>query len=232
MLTRSPFVQVASTLSKLALLLILATALASGTVINSTSVAGNRLKITGTGFAGTPTVVFNGTTLAIESNTDTQIAATLNPVPAPGTYRLVVKAGSTSAVSYVNISKNPKIVKQLALTHQTASIPATILLTPRADGLYRVSTYITSTFGNGSAGEADLYMFWTDDSGAGQCLDYTAASIPCVTVWAGMFTDTPTFGSASNQFTIRALAGTPITYNVVYGPPAVYELFITVEQLQ
>jgi hypothetical protein len=231
MSTRSPFVQVTSTTTKLMLLLTLATAFANATVINSTSVSGNRLKISGTGFSGTPTVTFNGTKLSIDNSTETQIVATLNPVPSPGTYRLVVKASASSAVSYVEISKIPKVVAQLSLTGQSAPIPERTLLTPRSNGLYRVSAYLTSVFEVGVDSGVYILVNWTDDSGVGQCPDFV--DWPCLAVDPTMNSDQPgTPAMAQRVFMVRAVAGKPITYSVVAGPSVVYGLFMTVEQLQ
>jgi len=73
-------------------------------VVNSAKVAGNQLTITGTGFSGIPLVVtFNGKGISVVSSTSTQIVATLNPAPTPGSYRLVVKAGTASTSSYVSV---------------------------------------------------------------------------------------------------------------------------------
>lgn len=230
MFTRSPFVQVASATSKLALLFVLTTAFATGTVINSTSVTGNWLRITGTGFSGAPTVIFNGAKVGIDNSTETQIVATLNPVPAPGIYRVIVKTGATSAVSYVEISRRPRIAAQVALTGQTAPIPITTLLTPRNDGLYRVSAYLASAFPVDD-GNVNFQVGWTDENGSEQCPDLGNGT-PCIALFGNMHP------SDHNDivFMVRALAGTPITYSTseIINPngPPIYELFITVEQLQ
>ena len=88
-----------------AIALILLSTSAIAVVINSTKVAGNQLTITGTGFSAIPlTVTFNTVRLTVLSSSATQVVATLNPVPAPGNYRLIVKSGTASANTYVTIS--------------------------------------------------------------------------------------------------------------------------------
>ena len=66
-------------------LLFLLHAVALASTINSATISGNQLTITGTGFSGKPlTVIFNGHGIPIDSSSATKIVATLNPVPAPG----------------------------------------------------------------------------------------------------------------------------------------------------
>jgi len=100
--------------------LFLSAAAASANTINSTTVSGNQLTITGTGFSGTPlTVIFNGKSIPIVSSSATQIVATLNLIPVPGSYRLVVRAGTTSTFAYVTAPAIPAIVAQVALTESS-----------------------------------------------------------------------------------------------------------------
>jgi hypothetical protein len=205
---------------------------ASAAVINSTTVAGNQLTITGTGFSGTPlTVTFNGQQLTLVSSTPTQIVATLNPVPPPGTYRLVVRAGKPAATSYVAISAAPNIVAQVALTGQTAPIPTTTLFTPSATGMYRLSTYGTIT---NPVAVVDGYWLvilnWTDDAGTENC---TGMVNGCLAILVDI---TPPSAAEQRTFVVNANAGAPVSYSVSPGgydlQGSVYELFITVEQLQ
>ncbi len=92
--------------------LILLSVPASAATINSTTVLGNQVTIGGTGFIGTLSVMLNNQRLTIVSSTTTQIVANMNPVFAAGAYRLVVKAGSTSATSSVTIPASSIVVAQ------------------------------------------------------------------------------------------------------------------------
>jgi len=71
--------------------------------INSATVSGDQLTISGVGFTGSISVTLNGQDLTVVSSTPTQIVATVNPVPAVGSYRLTVKAGKASAFAYVAV---------------------------------------------------------------------------------------------------------------------------------
>jgi hypothetical protein len=199
-------------------LLLMFAAPAFATVINGTIVAGNQLTINGTGFSGTPlTVTCNGKNLAVVSNTATTIVATLNPLPAPGTYRLVVKAGTASANGYVAISAAPNIVAQLALTNQTASIQGTII-TPTQNGLYRFSVAMLGIGNN--CGPGGVGVGWSDDGG-GRGANSTGG---------GAYEQN---GIVSWYAIARANAGSPLSYATNYsGSCTSYELYITVEQLQ
>jgi hypothetical protein len=91
-------------------LTLLLSAAASASTIKAVTIAGTQLTIMGTGFTGIPlTVTFNGARIPIVSSSATTIVATLSPIPAPGTYRLVVKAGTVSTFSYATISAPPAV---------------------------------------------------------------------------------------------------------------------------
>jgi hypothetical protein len=101
----------------------------------------------------------------------------------------------------------PQIVRRVELTNQTAPIPTTTLLTPSHNGLYRVSSYISTT-------DNPLWwprrINWTDDVG------------PQMTV----------FGTFGNEIFIEAVAGQPISYAVdPNGGQAPYSLYITLERV-
>lgn len=200
-------------------------AFANAAVINGTTVAGNRLTITGTGFSGTPlTVTFNGTKQAVVSSTPTKIIATLKPVPAPGTYRLVVNTGTASATSYVAISKAPNIVAQVALTGQSEPIPQTTIFTPPAAGMYRVSLFFVVVASTETQGGISLVVQTTNEGGNGAGVCSTSAGANAA--------------GAENQSScfMRASAGAPISFYSQFlgvgGGTVDYEVFITVEQLQ
>ncbi len=224
---RTPAIAKIATTARVLVLLLVVPAFANAAVINGTTVVGNRLTITGTGFSGTPlTVTFNAQTLAIVSSTPTHIVATLAPIPAPGSYRLIVKAGNASATSYVAIPAAPNIVAQVALTGQTAPIPQTTLLTPQTNGLYRISAYIVTTTLATNGDPINLNLTYTDDSGA--------KTRYITSMNSGTFFPNNDVGVVS---TVRADAGFPLAYSTTCDPycsgfDATYELFLTVEQLQ
>lgn len=80
--------------------------------INSTTALGNQVTIGGTGFTGTLSVTLNNQQLTIVSSTSTKIVATMNPVFAAGSYRLVLKTGSTSTTGSVTIPPSSVVVAQ------------------------------------------------------------------------------------------------------------------------
>jgi hypothetical protein len=190
---------------------------ASAATINSIAVSGNQMTIGGVGFNGTLTVTLDGQKLTIDSSTTTQIVATMNPVPAPGSYRLLVKAGTASATAYVTVPSAPAVVATVALFNQTANIPTTTLYTPTADGLYRFTMWIGCKEGTIN-GYWDATLTWND-----------FAAIQGFNV-----TSDCNNGDESTPMSERAemQAGQPVTYNVVGQPPTgVYTVFITIEKL-
>ncbi len=224
-------------------LLLASTALAS--TVNSLAVAANQLTIAGSGFSGTPvTVILGGHSLPIVSRSPTTIVAVLSPVPAPGSYRVVVKTGSVSTSGFITISASPVIVAQVSLKGQTAAIPITALFTPPSDGLYRIAAYGVVTVPSGNFGQWDVQLNWTDDGGSELCSNYQ----PCLLMLMNSLYANPvesrygvgigSYGPFSPNTTsiVQVKAGVPVTYSVVpdaNGNPAgsTYELFITVEQL-
>jgi len=90
----------------IALSVLLLCSLSLGITVNSTVVSGSQLTITGTGFTGTLMVLLNAQKLTIVSSTSTQIVATLNSIPIPGAYRLIVKSGTASAPFVVTVSRD------------------------------------------------------------------------------------------------------------------------------
>jgi hypothetical protein len=224
------------------MLLFLLAAVASASVINSTTISGTQLTIIGSGFSGTPVkVTFNGQNIPIASSSSTQIVATVSPVPTFGTYRLLVKAGTSSTTAYVTVPASPATVAQVALKGQTGPIASTTLFTPQRDGLYRISSYGMVTVPNSTFGQWDVQLNWTDDSGSELCSNYQACAL--MQMWSDPV-ETHFGGGTGNQGSfvpntttvVQVKAGVPVTYSVVAdanGNPtgSTYELFITVEQL-
>jgi len=202
--------------------LLLIAATVSASTINGTTLSGKQLTITGTGFSETPlTVTFNGKKIPVVSNTATQIVATLQSIPAPGSYRLVVMSGTASTFSYMAISASPNIVAQVALTNQAANIPLTRLLTPHATGLYRVSGYMDCS--GDTLNVAEFELSWTDPTGN--------ANLGSLGAVSNCTNNSPITWS----YTVLDTKGSPLSYAVGGGisfPPFSYDLFFTVERLQ
>jgi hypothetical protein len=198
-----------------------ASAFANATVINGTTVAGNQLTITGTGFSATPLLVtFNGQKLTVVSDTASRIVAAMSTIPAPGTYRLVVKAGSGSATAYASVAATPSIVAQVTLTDQTGPIPATVLVTPQSSGVFRLSGIQYGSVGCDSEPPADVAVSWTDLRGPetvqAEFNEQTGSSSPGLSV------------------IVEDIAGAPLSYQIPAGNIncTPYNFFMTVEQLQ
>jgi len=194
------------------------TSSAFATAINGITVSGNQMTIGGVGFNGTLTVTLDGQKLTVDNSTPTQIVATMNPVPAPGSYRLLVKAGTASTFAYVTVPSAPAVVATVALFNQTANTPTTTLYTPTADGLYRLTAYIACK--GGTTGSWFATLTWND---------YVATQAFGVSSGCGTGNEsTPMSEPAEMQ------AGQPLTYNVKADEPGLtgaYFVFITVEQL-
>jgi len=111
----------------------------------------------------------------------------------------------------------PVVVAKVARWHQTGSIPATTLFTPKHFGVYRASGLIVTTVA-GSAGNLVGYITWKDGAGA-QML-----------YWNGQ-TNVGDISTSSPPF--RDLDGTPIQYStsLTDGTGIEYNLFIVIEQI-
>lgn len=140
----------------------------------------------------------------------------------PGSYRLVVQAGTSSTSSYVATSGPPNVLATLALTHLTGTILPTPIVTLATNGVYRVTatalsedTQCLQTYVISAA------LDWTDSTGPRSV--FSTASIS-----GAMYED----NLLSWSVNLNAAAGTKITYEVdqVFCQP--YDLSITVEQVQ
>lgn len=200
------------------LLVLCSTASANAITINSIAVSGNQLTIGGVGFNGILTVTLDGQKLNISSSAPTQIVATVDPIPAPGSYRLVVKAGGASTSAYVALPSSPAVVATLALFNQTAGIPITTLFTPSTNGLYRFTLYMAITAACNTTGDWTLSLSWNDFGG----IQYLALDQGCA----------PT-GERITTAPGSVLAGQPITYTVLANnvTSGDYEVLLTVERL-
>jgi hypothetical protein len=117
----------------------------------------------------------------------------------------------------------PTIVAQVALTGQTASIPKTTLLTPKRNGLYRISLYAVPTATVGESA-VDFQFMYGDDAGQ----EFITFSILANSV-IGCVGNGCSFTSIA-----RDNAGVPLTFYAAVPSDSqiTYDLFITVEQLQ
>jgi hypothetical protein len=118
------------------------------------------------------------------------------------------------------------IVKQVALTNQTAFISPTELLIPTSTALYRVSAYFEVLSFSRDGDEYFLNIGWTDATLTGNrkktltIRDYD-----------------PALYSNSASLIVSDLAGKPLEYSVtdnlgLQQPADPFDLYITVEQLQ
>jgi len=129
--------------------------------------------------------------------------------------------GNTTKYSY------PRIVAKIHLTGQTSAIPTTTILTPKKNGLFRISAYSSITApGCNDGGAWDLIFGWADDAGAEQ----TPFLEPPFLLGCGWV---PPYDHITITLAVRDNAGMPLTYSVANGDAtgSTYELFITIEQL-
>ncbi len=116
--------------------------------------------------------------------------------------------------------------------HVPEALPATTVLTVPQTGIYRISAYMITTSSTSVDHYKYLNLSWSDEAGAESnyyFLVTDAVDGPPSAYGFGGFGGTP-----ENNFTVRAVAGTPIAYSVTvdgYGPGGTYDLFIVVERL-
>ena len=117
----------------------------------------------------------------------------------------------------------PQVVASVSLTDQNLPIRNTVLYTPSADGIFRITVYENlTTRVERSAVMWNFYVQWFDDAGQGE------RSFSTLPVDAK-----PPNATASFTTTFHAAASQPIIYFVTEGLRAsAYSLYITVEQLQ
>jgi hypothetical protein len=127
----------------------------------------------------------------------------------------------------------PRVVAQVSLADQTASIPSKTLFTPQKDGLFRLSVYLIVTGGDLSSNPyVVMNVSYTDDTG----LDFQQYSFGGTgRVAGGCGVINPPFGPPCVWTTlVSAKAGTPIKWQTILNPTgsATYEVFATLEKLQ
>ena len=107
------------------------------------------------------------------------------------------------------------------LPGQVATIPLTTLFTPATDGQYQISVYASCTVAGGGGSTLTVAIGWTDDTTV-QSVAIPAMSLSVLGAFAQLVT------------TVKAKAGTPITYSATYlliGAPPTYSIYIAVTPL-
>jgi hypothetical protein len=124
---------------------------------------------------------------------------------------------SPAAPTYAAPGGSSKIIDNIALTNQQASVGSTVLAS--AAGLYRISAYINST--HTGTGNANLAFTWTDDSGS---------EVENVGI-SSFVTSLPNSSSATF---LAQLASGNLAYSYTWGGggSANASFYITVEKLQ
>lgn len=146
---------------------------------------------------------------------------------------LAVVGRNSSAALTPNVHF-PVIVAKGRLVNQTTQIPATTILTPNEDGIYRLSVYATITKPDqSSASQWYVNASWTDDSGPqAATLEAGYANLSGQFGTYNFFFG-PSGGGPSAAF--EAKASTPISYSISqFGEPdeSAYSLYYTLERLQ
>jgi hypothetical protein len=121
-------------------------------------------------------------------------------------------------------AQSATIVAQVSITNQSASIPRTVLVTPSADALYRVTAYFDSSKLDQSKSVWCLVTAWTDDA---------APRRQTVHIDSSANQGYPTW--LSTTFSTRVKAGVSLIYEVTRCTGQVnnpFDLYLTVEQLQ
>ncbi len=127
-----------------------------------------------------------------------------------------------SASAFAQCAAFPCVVASVSLTNQAQAIPATAIFTPRANGVFRISSYISTSNGTNKNATWEAFEGWTDDIGPRQ---------------GGFIFAVPNIDSSST-WVAQAVAGQPLLYQTkLYrtlggSGGMTYNLFITVEQLQ
>jgi hypothetical protein len=100
------------------------------------------------------------------------IATLMISISSAATIKSAAVAGNASAPAQVTVPRIPVIVAEVSLTNETGLIPATTLVTPATDTLYRVSVYMVQDSAN--SGQCSSFsdcgfvisnLFWTDNGG-------------------------------------------------------------------
>ena len=146
---------------------------------------------------------------------------------------LAFMSGSRPADASPTIPISPVIVAKGSLPNQTAPIPTTTIFTPTQTGLYRLSVYAVVNRADINSNSFWCYSYQSaDDAGpqqfGGQAYcGYGGQLLPFV------YQDLNPGSGIAQPF--EAVAGQPITYNVIQFPApddSAYSLYYTLERLQ
>lgn len=126
--------------------------------------------------------------------------------------------------------QSPRVVARVALPNQSAPIAATPIFTPKYDGLFRISIYMTTTKAVASNNEWVFELGWTDE--AGPEIENSLIFLSSAQVSPGAC-GLPAGGFACGPVVaFQAKAGQPVTYTVEGNSDgSVYALFFVVERL-
>jgi hypothetical protein len=172
-------------------------------------------------------------------------------------YLLIAGLATWVGGSITSTPSFPRIVAKVALTNQTSTIPATTILTPTQNALYRISVYMVQVYpqtplcNEGYCGTLAANFQWTDDGGMQmmggngnlqsllQLNLYNAGYGSCVSLDGGVCAPMVPASTVlpGGVVLVRANAGTPLIYSVTLVPGggdqvAPYDYFMTVEQLE
>jgi hypothetical protein len=137
---------------------------------------------------------------------------------------IVATLCAASVGVFAQCASFPCVVATTSLTHQTQAIPPTTLLTPTAEGTFRINVYLTTNDGTNGAQHWDVFLRWVDGIRA-RNIDLSAPTDK---------TNVP-FGT----IVVHNVAGQPLEYRTGVGAgtgregaSTRYDLYIVVEQLQ
>ncbi len=147
---------------------------------------------------------------------------------------LVLTSGSKPVDASATGLPSPVVVRRVALTNQTETIPTTTIVTVGQTGMYRVSAYMTAITQSRGTHVKYLHLNWNDEAGAESlinpflALDNSGAPPNAYGVSAD--------GSNNvvNNFSFRAVSGTAVSYSISVDNNAAggtYDLCIVVERV-
>ena len=142
-------------------------------------------------------------------------------------------SGSKPADASATGLPSPVIVAKVVLTNQTEIIPTSTIVTVTKTGLFRVSAYMTAITQSQGTHVKYLHLNWNDDAGP-ESLPYEFLVLDNSGAPPNAYGVTPDGINVVNNFTLRAVAGTPISYSVSVdnnSPGGTYDLYIVVEHL-
>jgi hypothetical protein len=127
---------------------------------------------------------------------------------------------------------SPVIVAKGRFVNRATPIPTTTLFTPSADGLFRLSIYMTETVTGANVFDSWVFVLnWNDDAGAeGSNVDSLTVNQAPPGAWGN-----EGFAFAGTVQTFEAKASQPVTFTVTYSPPTpsgAYSLYYVVERLE